>query len=105
MLAKQFHRMSVEVKNGIKQFGGFTALTNVSLKVEVGELVALLDSSVSGQTTLLCTIVGLEFPDHPGDAQVLFYGEDITQIPASERRPWPSSAREAGLFLQPQGRL
>ena len=77
--------MSVEVKNVTKKFGSFTALDNVSLKVESGELVALLGPSGSGKTTLLRIIAGLEFPD-PGDAGVLFYGEDVTQIPASERK-------------------
>src|SRR5471030_3318436 len=77
--------MSVEVINVTKKFGNFTALDSVSLKVESGELVALLGPSGSGKTTLLRTIAGLEFPD-PGNAQVLFYGEDVTQIPASERK-------------------
>jgi sulfate transport system ATP-binding protein len=77
--------MSVEVKNVIKKFGGFTALDSVNLKVESGELVALLGPSGSGKTTLLRTIAGLEFPDN-ADAQVLFYGEDVTHIPASERK-------------------
>jgi sulfate transport system ATP-binding protein len=77
--------MSVEVKNVTKKFGSFTALDNVSLKVESGELVALLGPSGSGKTTLLRTIAGLEFPDNAG-SQVLFYGEDVTKIPASERK-------------------
>ena len=77
--------MSVEVKNITKRFGAFAALDRVNLKVESGELVALLGPSGSGKTTLLRTIAGLEFADNP-DAQVLFYGEDVTRIPASERK-------------------
>src|ERR1035441_7053316 len=78
--------MSVEVKNVTKKFGGFTALDQGSLKVESGELVALLGPSGSRKTTLLRTIARLEFPNNTGEAQILFYGEDVTQIPASERK-------------------
>jgi sulfate transport system ATP-binding protein len=78
--------MSVEVKNVTKKFGSFPALDRVSLKVESGELVALLGPSGSGKTTLLRVIAGLEFPDNPGEAQILFNGRDVTAIPASGRK-------------------
>ena len=77
--------MSVEVKNIKKQFGRFPALHDVNLKVESGELVALLGPSGSGKTTLLRIIGGLEFPDN-AEARVSFYGEDVTALPAHKRR-------------------
>ena len=49
---------SLELKNIVKKFGNVTALNNINLAVEVGELVSLIGPSGSGKTTLL-QIAGL----------------------------------------------
>jgi sulfate transport system ATP-binding protein len=74
--------MGIEAANVTKRFGTFTALSNVSLKVDDGELVALLGPSGSGKTTLLRIIAGLESPD---GGSVLFDGQDATTRHVRER--------------------
>jgi len=75
--------MSIEVKNVHKQFGSFTALNNVNLHIETGELVALLGPSGCGKTTLLRIIAGLETPD---SGSILFAGEDSTDVHVRQRQ-------------------
>ena len=63
-------------------FGGTTALDNVSLSIEPGELIALLGPSGCGKTTLLRTIAGFIRP-LAGD--VLVDGIRINDVPTSQR--------------------
>ena len=87
--------MSVEVRNVNKTFGDYVALRDVSLKVNTGELVALIGPSGSGKTTLLRMIAGMESPDPPkveGDGKILFFDEDV--------RDWSVGQRRVGFVFQ-----
>jgi branched-chain amino acid transport system ATP-binding protein len=55
--------------------GSFQALWDVSLKVEKGEIVALIGANSAGKSTLLDTICGLL---HPARGTILFHGQNIT---------------------------
>jgi sulfate transport system ATP-binding protein len=77
--------MSIEVQHISKHFGVFGALKDVSLRVETGELVALLGPSGSGKTTLLRIIAGLESPD-AGSGHIFLHDEDVTAAQVGARR-------------------
>ncbi|MBP1628825.1 MAG: cysA [Holophagaceae bacterium] len=75
--------MSIEIANLHKRFGQHTILENLNLKVETGQLVALLGPSGSGKTTILRIIAGLEQADA---GTVILNGRDTTQDPLDKRR-------------------
>ena len=54
---------AVEVKGLSKSFGAVTVLRGIDLRVETGEVVAVIGPSGSGKSTLLRLMIGLETPD------------------------------------------
>lgn len=52
----------LECKNLTKQYGKYTALSNVSLQIDSGHIIGLLGPNGSGKTTLIKLIAGLLSP-------------------------------------------
>jgi sulfate transport system ATP-binding protein len=74
--------MSIQIEKISKQYGSFSALADVSMTIQGGELMALLGPSGSGKTTLLRIIAGLETPDA---GSIRLHGEETAQQSASRR--------------------
>lgn len=72
----------LEVQNVTKRFGGFQALTAVSLTVEEGERFGLIGPNGSGKTTLINCISGVLRHDA---GRIRFAGTDITSMPTHQR--------------------
>ena len=72
----------LELRGIGKEFGSFTALSNIDLDIATGEFVCFLGPSGCGKTTLLRIIAGLEEPTSGTISQA---GHDITRKPPAER--------------------
>ncbi len=75
-------------------YGRIQALNGISLRINKGELVALVGSNGAGKTTLLRTICGLQ-PTTGG--RIEFNGQDISRVRADRRV-------RMGIALIPEGR-
>jgi ABC-type branched-subunit amino acid transport system ATPase component len=68
----------LEVRGLVKHFLGVTAVDQVDLAVEPGELVSLIGPNGSGKTTLFNCVTGYLASD---GGRVLFRGHDLTSAP------------------------
>jgi len=89
--------MSVVVLEGVTKAyaGGVTALRDVTLSVEYGEMVAIVGPSGSGKSTMLHVIGTL---DRPSTGSVRVDGHDVAALP--DRRLSALRARRIGFVFQ-----
>jgi branched-chain amino acid transport system ATP-binding protein len=69
--------------NGVsKHFGGFTALSDVSLAIVPGERFGLIGPNGSGKTTLINCVSGALRNE---SGSIVFDGEEVSRLPAYQR--------------------
>ena len=65
----------LRIENVTQKFGGLTALNNVNMHVDKGEIVGIIGPNGSGKTTMFNIITGIY---RPTEGQVLYQDEPIT---------------------------
>jgi len=73
---------TVEFRGVRRVFGAMSALDGLDLRIEPGELLALLGPSGCGKTTALRLLAGF---DTPTQGDILVDGQDVSQTPANKR--------------------
>ncbi len=73
---------TVEYRGVTRVFGSTSALDGLNLRIEPGELIALLGPSGCGKTTALRLLAGF---DQPTSGSLLVDGKDVTRTPANKR--------------------
>ena len=86
--------MALEVEGVHTYYGESHVLHGISLRVDPGEVLAILGRNGMGKTTLVRTIVGFT---PPREGRVLYEGTEITRLP-------PFRMVALGMALVPQGR-
>lgn len=66
----------IKLENVSKRFGQITALENINLEVQKGEILTIIGPNGSGKTTMLRIIAGIE---EPTSGKVYFDGQLITE--------------------------
>ena len=94
MAALQTPPASLEVSDLRVGYDGVPALNGVSLRVEPGQIVALVGGNGNGKSTTLRAIAGLNKADA---GSIVFDGLDLNGVAAHDRVP-------LGLSLVPEGR-
>jgi branched-chain amino acid transport system ATP-binding protein len=86
--------LALEVEGVHTYYGESHVLQGISLRVDPGEVLAILGRNGMGKTTLIRTIVGFT---PPREGRVLYEGTEITRLP-------PFRMVALGMALVPQGR-
>ncbi|AHH10947.1 ABC transporter ATP-binding protein [Borrelia coriaceae] len=68
----------INVNNITKTYGSFTALFNVSFKVNEGEVLGILGPNGAGKSTLIKILTSFHYPNK---GNVKIFGKDITESP------------------------
>ncbi len=71
----------LEVKNLTVRYGAFLALSDVSLRVEDGQIVSIVGANGAGKTTLINTISGLITPE---SGEIFLDGQKLTGMKGHE---------------------
>ena len=72
----------LKVSGVSKRFGGFTALSDVSLEIAPGERFGLIGPNGSGKTTLINCVAGALRNE---SGSIIFDGEEVSGLPAYQR--------------------
>lgn len=72
----------LEIHHLSKRFGGLTAVSDLDLHIERGEIFGLIGPNGAGKTTVMDMVGGTLFPSM---GKISFKGEDITKLPPHRR--------------------